>query len=357
MQWPPRKPKPKNWLLASLLPKQSRLHLTFWRACDETHARQYRFKELLMAAQAITQSPRTTRPRAQRPDLLPYMLALPIIAYEVFFIVIPIVQQFGSSFTSDIIGFGAAKWVGMQNYNRMFGDRYFWNSMRVTLVFMVGTVIVAVGAGLIAALIMNQRFRGRSVARAIMTLPWAFPDLPTVLVFLWILNPNFGIMNVIAHFLLPGLEHSPKWLLDLNLALPLVVIMAAWKAFPFYGLVILSVMQSIPGELYEAAKVDGATPVQTFRHVTLPALIPTLMLMGVLACIFAFRQFTMIYLATGGGPARTTETLVISIFKTAFASFDFSYGATIGVAGFVAVFAITLLFAYLQRRQEAEAAA
>lgn len=293
----------------------------------------------------------------RRPDLLPYLLALPIIAYEVFFIVIPIVQQLGSSFTSDIIGFGAVKWVGLDNYERMLGDRYFWNSMRVTLVFMAGTVVVAVGAGLLAALIMNQRFRGRSVARAVMTLPWAFPDLPTVLVFLWILNPNFGVINVFAHFLLPTLDINPKWLLDLNLALPLVMMIAAWKAFPFYGLVILSVMQSIPNELYESAKVDGATPIQGFRHVTLPALVPTLMLMGVLACIFAFRQFTLVFLATGGGPARATETLVISVYKAAFASFDFSYGATIGVAGFVAVFVITLLFAYLQRRQEAEAAA
>ena len=131
---------------------------------------------------------------------------------------------------------------------------------------------------------------------------------------------------------------------------------ASWKAFPFYGLVILSVMQSIPNELYEAAKVDGATPRQAFRYVTLPALIPTLMLMGILACIFAFRQFALVFVATGGGPARVTETLVISVYKTAFNSFDFSYGATIGMAGFVAVFAITLVFAYLQRRQEAEAA-
>jgi multiple sugar transport system permease protein len=206
-------------------------------------------------------------------------------------------------------------------------------------------------------LIMNQRFRGRSAARAIMTLPWAFPDLPAVLVFLWILNPNFGVINILAHLLFPALEQNPRWLLDLNMALPLVVMIAAWKAFPFYGLVILSVMQSIPNELYEAAKVDGASPVQAFRHVTLPALVPTLMLMGVLACIFAFRQFTLVFLATGGGPARATETLVVSVYKTAFAAFDFSYGATIGVAGFIAVFAITLLFAFLQRRQEAEATA
>ncbi|MBL8117180.1 MAG: sugar ABC transporter permease [Anaerolineae bacterium] len=297
-----------------------------------------------------------TKPTARRRrDYLPYLLALPIIIYEGVFILIPILQQFFSSFTSDVLGMGPVRWVGLDNYERMFADRYFWNSLRVTLVFMVGTVIVSVGAGLLSALLLNQRFRGRSVARAVMTLPWAFPDLPTVLIFYWILNQNFGVINVFARFLLPWLEQNPKWMFDINLAMPLVVFIAAWKAFPFYGLVLLSVMQSIPHELYEAATVDGASRRQAFRYVTLPELIPTLMLMGILACIFAFRQFVLIFLSTGGGPARATETLVISVYKTAFNSFDFSYGATIGVAGFAVVFAITLAFAFLQRRQEAAA--
>ena len=302
---------------------------------------------------AVLASARSQRRR----DLLPYMLALPIILYEGVFILIPILQQFGSSFTSDVIGVGTVKFVGLDNYNRLLNDSKFWNSLRVTLIFMVGTVIMAVGAGLIASLIMNQRFKGRPIARTIMTLPWAFPDLPTVLIFYWILNPSFGIINVLAKIAAPWLEQNPKWLLDFNLAMPLVVLIAAWKAFPFYGLVTLAAMQAIPGELYEAAKVDGAKPFQTFRYVTLPELTPTLMLMGVLACIFSFRQFVLIYLSTGGGPGRVTETLVISVYKTAFNSFDFSYGATIGVAGFIAVFAITLLFVFLQRQREAEAAA
>lgn len=308
-----------------------------------------------MAVQADIRTTVMKSKVGRRRDYLPYMLALPIIIYETIFILIPIVQQLISSFTSDMFGIGAVKWVGLANYERMLADKNFWNSMRVTLTFMGGTVIVAVGAGLLAALLMNQNFRGRSVARAIMTLPWAFPDLPTVLIFMWIFNPSFGVMNLFVRWILP-IEQNPKWMMDINLALPMVIMIAAWKAFPFYGLVTLSVLQSIPSELYEAAKVDGATRLQSFRYVTLPEIIPTLMLMGVLACIFAFRQFALIFIFTGGGPARTTETLVVAVYKAAFNSFDFSYGATIGMAGFVAVFAITLLFAYLQRRQEAEAA-
>lgn len=292
----------------------------------------------------------------RRPDLFPYMLALPIIIYEGIFVLLPILQQITTSFSSDVFGLSAVNWVGLSNYDRMFHDRNFWNSIRITLIFMVLTIVLAVVIGLVAALILNQDFRARPIARAIMTLPWAMPDLPAAIIFFWILNPSFGVINILARLLLPYLQTNPHWLNDFNLALPVVVAISAWKAFPFYGLVILSVMQSIPHELYEAARVDGATPGQAFRWVTLPEITPTLNLMAVLAAIFAFRQFVLIYMETGGGPGRATETLVIAVYKAAFITFDFSYGATIGVAGFVTVFVITLLFIYLQRRQAAEAA-
>src|SRR5258706_10763790 len=137
----------------------------------------------------------------QRRDLFPYMLALPIIIYEGIFILIPILQQITTSFSSDVFGLSEVNWVGLTNYSRMWNDRNFWNSVRVTLIYMVATVILAVVIGLLAALILNQRFRGRSIARAIMTLPWALPDIPTAIIFFWILNPSFGVINVLARLL------------------------------------------------------------------------------------------------------------------------------------------------------------
>src|SRR5713226_5248250 len=122
-----------------------------------------------MAVQAGTRAQAAGLSVRHRRDLLPYMLVLPIIIYEGIFILIPMVQEFASSFTSDVIGLGAVKGVGLANYDRLFHDNHFWNSIKVTLLFMVATVIVAVGAGLIAALILNQRFRARTVARAIMS--------------------------------------------------------------------------------------------------------------------------------------------------------------------------------------------
>lgn len=288
----------------------------------------------------------------RRLHLLPYLLALPIILYEGIFILIPILQEIATSFASDVVGGGPVRWVGLENYQRMFGDANFGRAMRTTLIYMVFVVATSVGLGLISALLLNQRFRGRSIARGIITLPWAFPDVPTVLIFLWILNPSFGIMNVLVRLL--GVEQNPRWLIDAGWAMPAVVGIATWKAFPFYSLVILAALQTIPHELYEAAKVDGASAFQSFRFVILPSIAPTLMLMSLLAAIFAFRQFALIWLSSGGGPGGATETLVIRVYNTAFRFFDFSYGATLGVAGFLTVFVIGVIFVIIQRRRAAE---
>ena len=129
---------------------------------------------------------------------------------------------------------------------------------------------------------------------------------------------------------------------------------ASWKAFPFYSLVILAALQSVPQELYEAATVDGANPIQLFRHITLPGIGTTLELLVVLAMIFSFKQFTIIFLMTGGGPSGATETIVMRIFNTAFRFYDYSYATAIGVAGFVVSLVIAFFFVVLQARRARE---
>ncbi len=288
------------------------------------------------------------------PSLLPYALALPILAYEAYFILYPILQQIRLSFYQQPMG-AAEEWAGLANYSRMLTDPSFWSVVRVSLMYLVGVVVVAIGFALASALMLNRHFRGRTVTRAVMTMPWAFPDVPTVLVFLWMLNPNFGVLNVFALWL-PWVESAPNWLMDTRLAFVSVVLITAWKGFPFYSLVILAALQTVPAELSEAARVDGASKVQVFFAVTLPGIMPTLLLLTVLASIFSFKQFTIIWLLTGGGPAGATETIVIRIYNTAFRFYDFSYAAVLGVAGFVMALTVALVFLAAQRRQELEAA-
>jgi multiple sugar transport system permease protein len=288
----------------------------------------------------------------RRRNWLPYLLAGPILAYEVVFILYPIAQGIASSFTRTDVG-RPVTIVGAANYQRMLTDPAFWVVILHTLVYMFGVIGVSIGAGLLSALLFNRRFVGRVLARSLLTLPWSFPDVPTVLVFVWILNPQFGVMNVFAR-LLPWIQQNQRWLLNADLAMLSIVLISAWKAFPFYSLVILAALQSIPSERYEAARVDGANALQLFRHIIIPGITPTLLLLVVLAAIFSFKQFSIIYLLTGGGPAGATETLVVRIYNTAFRFYDFSYSATLGVAGFVMAMSIVLVFIAVQKRDDAE---
>lgn len=296
---------------------------------------------------------RQPRGLSQR-QLLPFLLVIPILLYEGVMILYPIAQGVYGSFTNIVLASNQPqKWVGLANYERMLADPEFWTVLRTTLIFTGLVIVVALSVGLITALLFNQPFRFRSGARALLMLPWAFPEVPVVMIFIWILNPQFGVINVLAR-LIPGVTQNPQWLQVPTLAMSWMVLIASWKAFPFYSLVILSALQSIPQELYEAAKVDGASPLQLFRNITLPGISTTMELLVVLASIFSFKQFAIIYLMTGGGPSGATETIVMRIFNTAFRFYDYSYASAISVAGFLVTFVIAIAFVVLQARRARE---
>ena len=290
----------------------------------------------------------------KRLHLLPYALALPIILYEIALIIYPIFQGVLGSFQQiELAANTKPTWVGLKNYQRMFSDPDFWNVMRVTLTFTALVIVVAIGAGLATALLFNRPFRFRPLARAMLMLPWAFPEVPVVMIFIWILSPQFGVVNLLVRWI-PGINENPQWLQVPSLAMGWVVLIASWKAFPFYSLVILAALQAVPQEIYEAAKVDGANTLQLFWHITVPSIRSTLELLVVLASIFSFKQFTIIYLMTGGGPSGATETIVMRIFNTAFRCYDYSYATALGMAGFVVSLVIAFFFISLQSRRVEE---
>ncbi len=185
---------------------------------------------------------RSTRPR-RRLRLLPYMLVLPILLYEGLMILYPIAQGVYGSFTRiELAANRPATWIGWANYERMLSDPGFWKVMQTTLLFTVLVIVVAVGIGLLTALLFNRPFRYRPAARALLMLPWAFPEVPVVMIFIWILSPQFGVVNVLAR-LIPGVTQNPQWLQVPELAMGWMVLIASWKAFPFYSLVILAALQ------------------------------------------------------------------------------------------------------------------
>jgi multiple sugar transport system permease protein len=309
-------------------------------------------------ANLVTENPtQTNRLGGSRKRIhwLPYMIVLPILLYEGILILFPIVQGIYGSFTRiELASRTAPVWVGFANYERMFRDPEFWKVLQVTLTFTGLVILVAIGAGLLTALIFNRHFHARSIARGMLMMPWALPEVPVVMIFIWILSPQFGVVNILVR-MLPGITENPQWLQVPSLAMAWMVLIASWKAFPFYSLVILSALQAVPQEIYEAAKVDGASPIQIFWYITIPSIRTTLELLVVLASIFSFKQFTIIYLMTGGGPSGATETIVIRIYNTAFRFYDYSYATALGVAGLVISLVIGIFFVALQTRRAQEA--
>src|SRR5436305_1123719 len=201
------------------------------------------------------ESPRRGR---RRINWLPYALVTPIVLFECAMIIYPILQGIYGSFTQiELASNKPTKWVGLANYQRMFGDPDFWKVMQTTLIFTGLVILVALGAGLFTALLFNRPFRFRSAARALLMMPWAFPEVPVVMIFIWILSPQFVVVNILAR-MLPWVTQNPQWLQVPSLAMGWVVLISSWKAFPFYSLAILPSLQSVPQELYEAATVDGA---------------------------------------------------------------------------------------------------
>ena len=203
------------------------------------------------------------------------------------------------------------------------------------------------------ALLMNWQFAGRAVVRGLLTIPWAVPEVPVAITFIFMIDPTFGVFNLFAR-MLPGVTENPQWTLDPTLAMAIVIMVTVWKGFPFYSLVLLAALQAVPEELYEAARLDGAGRFSQFLHVTLPSIQPSIALLAVLAFIYSMQQFTLIWLITGGGPVDATMTLAPAIYMQAFRFYNFNYASAMAVVGLVFSGLATVAFIAVQRRLTVE---
>ncbi|MFI6239540.1 carbohydrate ABC transporter permease [Micromonospora sp. NPDC050795] len=286
--------------------------------------------------------PKTTpsgRPR-RRPSPLgskwtPYLFLTPAALFILVFQAVPLVQEVYLSFTrTRLLNPTRSEWVGLDNFNRIFGDPEFHRTLLITVVYVITCVVVAIGAGLAVALLLNRKFRGRGVARALVTVPWAAPGIAVALIATWMLNAQYGIVNRFLDAVglgVPGgaILDSPRY------ALPAVLATTIWQLFPFTSVVLLSALQSVPQDLNEAATVDGAGRWATFRAVTWQVIKPTVGLLALLMTIWSLRRFELIWLMTKGGPVGATETLVIDLYSQAFDSKELGSAAAIGMVGVV----------------------
>jgi multiple sugar transport system permease protein len=242
-------------------------------------------------------------------------------------------------------------YVGLQNYEDLIHDERFVQAMLNTIYFTGASVPLAMLIGLVLALLLNQQIRGRALFRTAYYLPVLTPFVVSALLWKWLYNGDFGLFN---YYLLEGhiIDEPLLWLSDKNLAMPAVVLMTVWGSVGFSMVVYLAGLQSIPAQLYESAKIDGAGVLRRLWYITIPMLRPTTLFLLVIGIIGSLQVFTQIFVMTSGGPVNRTTTMVYYMYLWAFKYYDMGYASTMAFALFLMLLIFTALQLRLFRRSD-----
>jgi multiple sugar transport system permease protein len=305
-------------------------------------------------------SERTARPGPARDDMIrrgrpnraqqhaAWLFLAPGIIILAAFTLWPMVQAAYLSFT-DYSLLEPARWVGLDNYRRLWEDEAVANAIRNTFVYAVTTTPISVAIALGTAIVLNRRMRLRGFLRTALFLPFVVSLAVVSIAWSFLLDPDIGLLSYWFGKL--GLVTQQGWLSDPDYAMPAVVAVGVWKGVGFYMLMYLAGLQSIPRELHEAARVDGASAWQSFRTVTWPLLANQTMLITIIATITNIQVFDQIYVMTQGGPFFRTETLVVLVYRTGFSDLQFGYATAISwVLMFIIVIISALQIVYFRRR-------
>lgn len=291
-----------------------------------------------------------TRQKRRRFSFTPYLFVGLAALYLVVFALVPLGTGVQLSFTDTrLLNPTGGTYIGTENYERLLGSGVFLQSVWTTLIYTFFSVAGCVLLGTISAIVINRYVPGRSLFRTIMVLPWAVPTVALALVFRWMYQDTNGVANTMTGALGIG---QVGWVSDPDYGMAAVVIPTIWKLSPFVMLVVLAALQSVPEELYEATRVDGADPWTTFRMIVLPYLMPTLRIVVLLMTIWSFRRFEIIWLITGGGPVDATTTIVINVYRQAFDNSNLGLAAAIGVLGLLMSLIVTVIYFFVERRAE-----
>lgn len=303
---------------------------------------------------ATTRSARVTgnrgaRGRAGRRSIadrrLGYLLVVPAILVTVAITAFPMASNLWNSVhVVNLLKPGAHSFVGFQHYSRLIEDPTLRATFVRTVAFTAVSVALEVAVGMTLALIVHRKFLGRGLVRAAILIPWAVPTVVSAMLWRTMFDPHNGFVNYllgIAH--LPGSETT--WLAGKWTAWIAILVADAWKNTPFVAILLLAGLQVIPSDVYEAAKVDGATAWQSFRKVTLPLLKPALLVALIFRTLSAFLIFDIIYIMTGGGPGSSTETLAYANWRAFLVDTNFGYGGAVSVV--LVVMALILAGIYM----------
>ena len=264
----------------------------------------------------------------------PYAFLVPLVLILFLFLVIPLVKAAIMSFQYYYVTKPSPNghyFVGLENYGKVLQDEYFFNSVKVTLIY--------------------TKFLGRGLARALIIIPWAVPEVVACLVWILMYDKDYGIIN----FLLNNagiLSHNIAYLQDVSVALPAAMVVNIWKGFPYVAIMLLAGMQSVSTDLYEAADIDGATTFQKIRYITIPAIRSVSTTVFLLLIIWTIKDYAIAYVLTKGGPSRATELLTIYIQQTGFKYFDFGKASAAGMLMLLVALAFTFFYFKVLNKEE-----
>lgn len=278
------------------------------------------------------------------------LFLLPAIALYLVFAFIPTLEVFEYSLNRwDGIS-PDREWVGLGNYDRLFGDRIFWEAFFNTVEWTAIIVVINVGLGVVLAAILARKIKGRIFFQTCMFIPVIQAPITTAIIWRWMYQPNGAINEGLSAIGL-GFLATP-WLGDLTTALPALAIAHSWSTLGLSIVIFLAGLQAVDDELYDAAKIDGATPVQAFWYITLPALRPVTAVVFVLTATAAFKAFDLIWGTTQGGPIRATEILATYMYKRGVLENNYGYGSAVAVALLVIVTLAMAVYLYMQARRD-----
>lgn len=288
----------------------------------------------------------------RRPEWLPYLLVAPLVALIAAFVLYPMAEGVRVSLydSRDLVP-RPEEFAGLANFAWLLRSPATGTTLRVTVLYVAVTTLAAALIGLASALVLNASFRGRAVFRAALTIPWGTPLVAGALIWFWMFDPQYGVVN----YAVRGLGLSAQgiaWLLSPQWALPAVMAVDVWRTFPFGTLVLLTALQAIDADLYGAAAVDGAGTGAVFRHVVLPSIRPSLLILTLLYTIWGMKRFDTIWILTQGGPADATNVLSVFIYREAFRNFRVGQASAMALVGAALGLVAALVYFALERRHE-----
>ncbi len=278
-----------------------------------------------------------------------WLLMLPLLVVMISVIGWPLVDTVRLSFTDAKLVGTEGSFVGLDNYAKMLSGSNFQRTLVTTTWFAVVSVAAEMVLGVLAALLLNQQFYGRTVLRALMILPWALPTVVNATLWRLIYNPEYGALNA-ALTQVGLLDAYRSWLGEPNTALAALIVADCWKNFPLVALIALAALQAVPRDITAASMVDGAGPIARFRFVILPYLVGPLLVALVLRTIEAFKVFDIIWVMTRGGPANSTRTLSILVYQEAFSFQRAGSGASLALIVTLLVTVLAVAYAALVRK-------